>query len=185
MYGCFQTETFSFRKLWIMFVCVVWLLTRKILGSNLALVISFFEWLLCGFFGGLPRQMPELYFKLGHNCFFSHPWGICRPQGERIWHLSWNISLVYSSCLETEDPVQWVVNLSSLIVYNFRLSMLHNKYLGSRRLKMGLIACPETSVNNYQPSLCNIAEEHRPHILKKVHGSSYLLVGNLDSNRVI
>jgi len=29
--------------------CVVWLLTRKIMGSNLALVISFFEWILCGF----------------------------------------------------------------------------------------------------------------------------------------
>jgi len=75
-------------------VCVVWLLTREILGSNLALVISFWVISLWVFFG-LTRQMPELYFKLGCKCFFSHPCGICRPQGERIWHLSWNISLVF------------------------------------------------------------------------------------------
>jgi len=37
------------RKLWIMFVCVVWLLTREILCSNLVLVMSFFEWVFCGF----------------------------------------------------------------------------------------------------------------------------------------
>jgi len=87
-------QTFSSRKLWIMFVCVVWLLTREILGSNLALVISFWVSSLWVVFG-LTRQMPELYFKLGCKCFFSHPCGICRPQGERIWHLSWNISLVF------------------------------------------------------------------------------------------
>jgi hypothetical protein len=48
MYGFFWAETFPC-KLWIMFVCVVWLLTREILCSNLALVISFFEGVLCGF----------------------------------------------------------------------------------------------------------------------------------------
>jgi hypothetical protein len=31
-------------------------------------------------------------------------------------------------------------------------------------LKMGLIGCPETSVNNYQSTLCNIPKEWRSHV---------------------
>jgi hypothetical protein len=30
--------------------------------------------------------------------------------------------------------------------------------------KNGQIACPETSANNYQPTLCNIPKERRPQI---------------------
>jgi hypothetical protein len=30
-------------------------------------------------------------------------------------------------------------------------------------VKMGPIRCPETSVNNYHTTLCNIAEERRSH----------------------
>jgi hypothetical protein len=90
----------------IIFVCLfVWY--DWLLGRFWVQILPLFFWVssLWVFFG-LTRQMPELYCKLRHKCFFSHPCGICRPQGERIWHLSWNISLVFSCCLQTEDPVQ-------------------------------------------------------------------------------
>ena len=50
----------------------------------------------------------------------------------------------------------------------------YETYIGSYllkfqdKIKMGPIGCPETSVTNYQPTLCNILEERMSHLYLEV-----------------
>ena len=42
-------------------------------------------------------------------------------------------------------------------------------------MRMGPIGCPETSIRNYNFSLCNDPEEHNSQVVKMYHGRNWYI----------